>query len=134
LRLGKLCGQSDYLAAAEKTLQTFVDWMEKSPTATGQMLLALDMQLGPTPELVILGDDDDTRAVLAALHSRFWPNKVVAKRPGKGESPALAGIFAGKTSGKSKSAGPTLYVCENFACQEPVQGKKAILAALNEKK
>jgi uncharacterized protein len=131
LRLGKLCGSSNYLSAAEKTLQTFVDWMEKSPTATGQMLLALDMQLGPTPELVILGDDADTRAVITALHQRFWPNKVVAKRPGKGESQALAGIFAGKSGAGS---GPTLYVCENFACQEPVRGKEAILAAFDKTK
>ena len=83
LRLGKLCGRSDYLAAAEQTLQTFVDWMEKSPTATGQMLLGLDMQLGPTPELVILGDDDDTRAVLTALHRRFWPNKARGQATGQ---------------------------------------------------
>jgi uncharacterized protein YyaL (SSP411 family) len=131
LRLGKLCGRTDFLSAAEKTLQTFVDWMEKSPTATGQMLLALDMQLGPTPELVILGDDGDTRAVMTALHQRFWPNKVVAKRRGEGESSALAGIFEGKASA---SSGPTLYVCENFACQEPVRGKEAILAAFDKAK
>ena len=30
--------------------------MERAPTASGQMLLALDMFLGPTAEIVVLGN------------------------------------------------------------------------------
>ncbi|HEX7448036.1 MAG TPA: thioredoxin domain-containing protein [Pirellulales bacterium] len=125
LRLGKLCGRTDYLEAARRAMTAFVGLLEKHPTAAGQMLIALDFYLGPTPELVLLGSPDDLRA---EVWRRYLPNKVFGARPGDGHSAALDGAFAGKsTSGEQ----PILYVCENFACQSPVVGKEAILAALD---
>ncbi len=127
LRLGKLTGRSDFLAAAERTLRAATGVIEHAPRAAGQMLLALDFYLGPTPEIVILGDaaSSDTGAVLTALRRRFMPNKVVACRSPDSSafiSAALEPLFAGK-----ELAGPEpgLYVCENFACQAPAFGREA---------
>ena len=144
-RLGKLTGRTDYLEAADATLRLFTDLLREHPTAAGQMLLALDFHLGPTPELVIVGGSDTaaTDRVRDDLRQRFWPAKIVALRPARHESPALAPIFAGKSpdggisaSGAAESkavsaADPTLYVCENFACAEPVKGEQATRAAFD---
>ena len=56
--------------------------MSQSPSAMGQMILALDMLQGPTPEIVLLGDAAGAaiRVVLDDLRSRYLPNKVVACR------------------------------------------------------
>jgi uncharacterized protein len=129
-RLGRLCGRADYLAAAERTLSTFVGLMERHPTAAGQLLLALDFHLGPAPELVLLGDrtQPDMAEVLLEVRRRFLPNRVLAGRP-TGETPAsphLAGLFAGKTLAST----PTLYVCEHFACRAPAAGRQAVLRAI----
>jgi uncharacterized protein YyaL (SSP411 family) len=71
--------------------------------------------------------------MLADLRRRFIPNKLLALRPADGKpaapSPHLKDLFAGKTS---QDAEPTLYICQNFACHAPVQGKQAILAAWDE--
>jgi uncharacterized protein YyaL (SSP411 family) len=131
LRLGKLCGRSEYLDAAQRTLTSCAELMERHPTAAGQMLLALDFHLGPTPELVVTGpaSDADTDRIVADLHRRHWPNKVMARRPSQGAmSSALDGLFDGKSA---PAPGPTLYVCEGFTCQAPVTGKDAILAELD---
>ncbi|HEY2839221.1 MAG TPA: thioredoxin domain-containing protein [Pirellulales bacterium] len=128
LRLGRLSGRTDYLNAAIETIRSFVPMMRDYPTATGQMLLALDFHLGPTPELALVaGEETATSAVLADLRRRFWPNKVLALRtdPERGAA-ELAPMFAGK---QSIAPGPTLYVCEHFACQEPIAGEAKILAA-----
>ncbi len=128
LRLGKLCGRDDYTSAAESTLQASAVLMEKAPLGTGQMLMALDSYLGPTPEIVILGDGvrAASEQLLSDLHHRFLPNKVVAYRDADvtagGRSDALSSIFAGK---ELIPPGPTLFVCENFTCTEPVSGKQA---------
>ena len=131
LRLGKLTGRADFLEAAAGTLRAAAGLMEQFPTAAGQMLMALDFSLGPTPEIVILGGDDpDTAAALADLRRRFVPNKVVAGRlsadgsNGSHQSAALAALFEGKTR---QAAAPTVFVCENFACQAPVAGKAAAI-------
>ncbi|MBI2823836.1 MAG: thioredoxin domain-containing protein [Planctomycetia bacterium] len=127
LRLGKLCGRTDYLEAAERTLRALVDLMQEHPTSAGQMLLALDFYQGPTPELVLVGGDDRQaeQSVVDALRAKFWPNKVVALRPARGASRALAGTFAGK---HVAGPGPTLFECANFACREPVNGPAEIAA------
>jgi uncharacterized protein YyaL (SSP411 family) len=128
LRLAKLTGRDDFQKAAERTLRGGTAVMRGSPTAGGQMLLALDFWLGPTPEIVIVGDPAtaDTSRVLSDLCRRFIPNKVVAcrARPETG-SAALAPLFAGKTAA---AVTPTVYICENFACREPLAGGQAALA------
>jgi uncharacterized protein YyaL (SSP411 family) len=131
LRLGKLTGRSDYLAAAERALRASVALMQQSPTATGQMLLALDMVLGPTPEIVVLGDPvhPETAAALAALRHRYVPNRVLACRAPDSLatlSPALAPLFAGK---QLDGPEPGVFICEHFACQAPHYGLPAAIAA-----
>ena len=138
LRLGKLCGRSDYLEAAAGTLQAGLHIMEESPMAAGQLLIALDMHLGPFCELALLCDaaEPTTAAVLAELRRTYLPNCIVACRR-TAESTASAArsaaskhldpLFAGKQPGDEA---PTLFVCENFACQAPVSGAEAAVAAI----
>jgi hypothetical protein len=127
LRLGKLCGRDDYLAAARQSLRACATLMERAPMGSGTLLLALDFDLGPTPEIVLLGGEDRqaTADALAFLRREFLPNKVVAFRDPSAafsaSSPALSAIFAGK---QSIAPGPTLFVCENFSCQSPVTGEE----------
>ena len=133
VQLGKLTGRSDYLAAAEGTFRAATAIMQQSPTAAGQMLLALDMYLGPTPEIVILGDPQTpaTQQILTDLRRRFLPNKIVALRT-LGASrfrPALEPMFAGK---QMLSGEPTVFICQNFACQAPVAGIAAARQAFDQ--
>ncbi len=126
LRLGKLCGRSSYLQGAEEVLRLGAGVMERSAIAGAQLLIALDMNLGPTPEIVILGnkDEPETAAALRDLRRRFVPNRVVTCRSSveAAGSSNLAKIFAGKTK---RDGSPTVFVCENFTCQTPVIGQEA---------
>jgi uncharacterized protein len=132
-RLGRLCGNAEFLAAADGVVQLSADMMLRAPTAMGQMLIAADMQVGPMCEIVLLGDasQGDTARVLADLRHRYLPNHLVACRtPDRAGQPgALEKAFRGKTV---LAAEPTVYICENFACQAPVSGVKAVLRAWNE--
>jgi uncharacterized protein YyaL (SSP411 family) len=133
VRLGKLTGRFDYLAAAEKTFQTATALLDRAPTAAGQMLLALDMFIGPTSEIVFLGDtaNSDMAASLDILRNRFIPNKVVALRnpasDAAGHSVAIDALFAGKSAGTSQ---PALFICEDFACEAPVFGREAVASKI----
>jgi uncharacterized protein YyaL (SSP411 family) len=125
VRLAKLTGRTDFLDAAEATLQAGAGVMQQAPTAAGQLLIALDLHLGPTHEVAIIGDvaEPQTQAVVAELRRRFIPNKVVACRadPSAG-SEYLAALFAGKTAAATP---PSVYVCRDFACEAPVHGEAA---------
>jgi uncharacterized protein YyaL (SSP411 family) len=132
LRLAKLTGRNDFSSAAESCLRLAQGLMEQHPTAAGQMLLALDFYLGPTLEIVLIGDPQEanTAAVLDELRARFIPNKVVACHADPASaSPHLAALLEGKQAG---SDSPTLFVCENFTCQAPVSGKEVAVMELRQ--
>ncbi|MBX7168931.1 MAG: thioredoxin domain-containing protein [Pirellulales bacterium] len=128
VRLGKLLGRDDYLTAAERTLAGCARLMEQSSTAMGQMLLAADLLVGPTPEIVLVGHRDgaDVRAAVRDFWSHFVASRVLALRePQATAGGLLASTFAGK---ESAGAEPTVYLCQNFACDAPVSGLEAVLA------
>lgn len=135
LRLGRLLGRSDFLDAAERTLATALPLMQRAPTAAGQMLLAVDRYLGPAHEMVLVGDmtHEETRRAVSVLQQRFSPRAVLAMRDTGSADPmaARSGLLDKVFSGKESPDGqPVLYVCQNFACQQPVVGVTAIEAEL----
>jgi uncharacterized protein YyaL (SSP411 family) len=122
-RLGKLCGRNDYCEAAHRTVLSAHRYLERAPTAMGQMLIAADMIVGPTRELVLIGDatKPETSTALDQLRQSYLPNAVVACRSAPNTSVAspLDPLFDGK---QDNDEAPTLFVCENTACQAPVSG------------
>ena len=67
-------------------------------------------------------------ALLDAIHSRYLPNKVVAgfdpAAPGAGQDLPLL-------EDKVMQDGlPTAYVCQNYACQQPVTAPSALAEQL----
>ncbi|MHB8971894.1 MAG: thioredoxin domain-containing protein [Pirellulaceae bacterium] len=130
VRLGKLTGRHDLLAAARHTLRSALPVLSTAPEAVAQMLLAVDLWLGPTWEIVIAGDIQQpaTQQVIQGLRRTFLPRRVVACRSASAGTPhsaALEPLFAGKRLQTQK---PLAYICESFACQAPVEGLANILA------
>ncbi len=130
LRLAKLTGRADLLARAETTLKLFRGLMATHPMAAAQMLNALDFYLGPVEEVAIVGAPTaaDSVRVVRALRSRFQPNRVVAFKPtGTADADYRAIPLL---EGKQALGAVTVYVCANFACQAPLVGADAAVAAL----
>ncbi|MCE9552975.1 MAG: thioredoxin domain-containing protein [Planctomycetes bacterium] len=129
LRLGRLTGRQDFLDAAAGTLRATSALMRDVSQAAGQMLLALDFDLRPSYELVLIGDasQSPTADVLKTIRQSFMPPHVVACRVESHPPEAsisLNPLFEGRSGSDSDV---TLYLCESFVCQEPVKG-----AACNE--
>jgi uncharacterized protein YyaL (SSP411 family) len=132
LRLAKLCDSPDFAAKAADTLRGFRAMMEEHPSASGQMLAALDFHLGPVQEIAVIGKtgDPETKKVLDAPHSAFRPNQVVAFHdPATGDPPAFVALLKDRPMIDGKV---TTYVCENFVCKAPLVGADAALKALGE--
>src|SRR4029077_1991858 len=100
--------------------------MGSSPMAAGQALLALDFYLGPTREFAVVAESqgDDTEEALRLIRSRFEPNKVVAFQ--SGASDARTQQVVPLLAGKPARAAVTTYICQDFACQEPLAGIDAL--------
>jgi len=122
LRLGRLTMEKDFEKKAETLFASFSHSIRQNPEAYPQMLAALDFALGPSREIVIAGEESEreTEAFLAAIYSRFIPNKVTALHPSEKERAAsieaLAPFIKNQLSVNHRS---TVYVCENYVCRFP---------------
>jgi uncharacterized protein YyaL (SSP411 family) len=129
VKLAKLTGQDRYLSAAEDTMRSAVALIEQYPSAMAQMLIAIDLYLGPTYEFVLAGQESpEMQNVLQDIHTRFIPNKVLAQV--RDEVPAaLRDLLRDK---ELDSEWPTLYICEGFTCRAPASGPEEIALSLDE--
>jgi uncharacterized protein YyaL (SSP411 family) len=133
LRLAKLTGRSDLMENAEVTLRLYRNLMAESPSAAGQMLIALDFYIGPVDEFAVVGDlaGAETREVLRAIHRRFRPNKVIAFKhatPDLSQGDEKLPLLADKKLLGSVST----YICRNSVCQAPLVGVEGVKSALAE--
>ncbi len=110
LRLARLTGVTQFAVAAERTLQAFASRLRGGPSGLPQMLVALSFAAVPPMEIVLAGPGGDPFMgdLLRTIRERFLPNAVTMRASeAPTEMPALNGR-------------PTVYVCENYACQLPV--------------
>ncbi len=110
LRLSRMTGNASFQEAAEKTLSAFASRLRTQGTAVPQMLVAYGIAWAKPMEIVLAGPVPDPRMMemLASIHARFLPSTVVMRAAEAPQPmPPLNGV-------------PTAYVCENYACNQPV--------------
>lgn len=128
-RLAHLTGSASLEEKAELHTRAFAGQVKKAPTGTAFFLAAMQMALGPKRMIVIAGERGDaiTEEMLQVTQQAFLPGAILLFHPqtktGAASSAAdfiiedLAPSIAeqGLQNGKA-----TAYVCENYACREPV--------------
>ncbi|MER3446097.1 MAG: thioredoxin domain-containing protein [Candidatus Dadabacteria bacterium] len=136
LQLGRITANPDLEEKASKIGRAFSNTVKQFPGAFTQLMVALDFALGPSYEVVIVGNtqSEDTRAMLNAIGRQFVPNKVVLLRPTEKESPDITRI-AGFTKNQSSLDGKaTAYVCLNYVCKLPTTDVSRMIELLNTKR
>jgi hypothetical protein len=131
LRLSRFTGESSYEDAAASALRLVADAMASAPTGFGHALSALDLYLGPSHEVAIVGPPhaEDTRALVdAAVRERWRPNVVLAvASPTDTTSRASVPLLRDRPQVDRK---PTAYVCERFVCMAPVTSPWELASSL----
>ncbi|MCA1817778.1 MAG: thioredoxin domain-containing protein [Acidobacteria bacterium] len=131
LRLSALTENEGYARKAVTVFRLTRDAAERYPSAFGCLLSALDFHLSTPKEIVIVGgaSDDATRALRREVWSRFLPNKIVAESHSDDEG---ASKIVPLLRERNPIGGrPTAYVCENYACQQPVSDPRHLAAQLD---
>jgi uncharacterized protein YyaL (SSP411 family) len=120
-RLALLTGDGELERAGVSALRLVRDILGRAPTSFGHALCALDLYVGPSREIAIVGDPSapQTKALVdEVLRERFLPNVVTAVGPPDSVPEGLALL-----EDRPQLEGlPTAYVCERFACRTPVTG------------
>jgi uncharacterized protein YyaL (SSP411 family) len=134
-RLARITGEIDYEARAERTITISADQVRQAPQAFTMLLCALDFELGPSYEIVIVGRPtaDDTHQMLKAIRTRFIPNKIVIVKPAGHDSPDVvhfADFIKAQTGIEGKA---TAYICRNYSCDLPTNDISKLVELLDRK-
>ncbi len=127
LRLAKHLDKPEFHDKAVDTLNLYFHQMDVMPSGSGQLLCELAFLLSTPKEIAIVGNREDakTDAMLAALHGIYLPNKIVALS--ESADNATLPLLANKTRIDNST---TVYVCENYVCQEPTTDVEAFVEML----
>ncbi len=122
LRLGRITVDKRFSALAEDTLKWAGPQAKASPLSLTAMLLAADLYLGPTQEIVIAGDigDAHTNRMLRVLHETYLPRAVALFHDPSDNGRAIRELVPFIESQSAMDGKATAYVCEGYVCKRPV--------------
>ncbi len=120
LRLAAFTGEEAYRRYADDYLRPIADIMVQHPQAFGHLLGALDFAVSQSKEIALIGDPQqpDTRALLEVVNTRYLPNSILACASLEDTVSIQSIPLLADRPMKDHKA--TAYVCQNFACQAPV--------------
>ncbi|MBN9387079.1 MAG: thioredoxin domain-containing protein [Chloroflexi bacterium] len=120
LRLALLTGDPDsrYTDKATGVLGRLGEIAAQNPSSFGRLLGALDFYLGAPFEVALVGNENEpgAQALLEVVYGNYLPNRVVMLLADGQDS---AGWPLLEERPRQKGL-PTAYVCQNYACQQPV--------------
>ncbi len=134
VRLGRMTGDRILEIRAESTGRAFADQVRGTPSAHAQMLQAVDFLAGPSQEIVVCStnDSDGTERMLRALRGRYLPTKVLLVKPDTHDAQRLTKLAEYTSSMSALSGRATVYVCRDFACQQPTTDVEQMLRYLED--
>jgi uncharacterized protein len=120
-RMALLTGDRELEASGVSALRLVRDVLGRAPAGFGHALSALDLYLGPSREVAIVGSMQEpaTRALAEeVLAARFLPNTVLAiGEPGDERAARAVALLRDRSQVDGLA---TAYVCQRFACRLPV--------------
>ncbi len=131
LRLGRITADTTYEERSFRLIQASYGQVTVAPTAFTGLLSGLEFGIGPSYEIIIVGENgsEDTEAMLTALRDQYVPNKVVMLRGMDDDGPLTQ--FADYTSFYYPiDDQATAYVCQNYVCEFPTNDPEKMVDLL----
>ncbi|HEX4138008.1 MAG TPA: thioredoxin domain-containing protein [Bryobacteraceae bacterium] len=123
LRLHRITGLAEFETSARKLLSVFQSRFAAIPSGMPQMLAAAEFDIAPPREIVIAGDASN--GMVRLLRTQFDPNRTILHA-----GPEIARYQPAISAMNMRENATTVYVCENFACREPVTREEDLAALL----
>ncbi|KKB75538.1 MULTISPECIES: thioredoxin domain-containing protein [Bacillus] len=117
-RLGRLTGDLSLIDRVSGMFSAFHGDVSAYPSGHTNFLQSLLSHVMPQKEIVILGkrDDPDRKKIVKALQHTFQPTYAVLAAGSPDDFKGVADFAADYKAIGDKT---TVYICENFACQQP---------------
>lgn len=133
LRLGRMTGNPHWEEMADRLFRAFSGLVAGYPMAYTQFLNAADFAVGPSREIVVAGSAEEgkTQTLLETIHRMFLPNRVLMLQQGGEKGKRLSALSSYTEALQPVEGQPTVYICENYACQKPITDVETLRSALS---
>lgn len=134
MRLSRMTADADLEGCVQRMLRIFAADVSRHPRAYTAFLLAVDLFNSPPRQIVIANGAGrgEVRGMLTEISQRFMPDAVVMYNDPTGEATVARLIPHIQAQGPVEGK-PTVYICENFACQKPITDIGVLRQALERK-
>ncbi len=121
LRLSKITGRSELEDMAHKVAAAISPFVAKIPMSHTMAMMALDFALGPSYEIVIVGNlnTSESQSIINILLEDLHPNKVVIFKDTSSDHSEIERLAPYTSSLRSLNEKTTIYVCKNHKCSLP---------------
>lgn len=132
IKLNRITADNSLEDKAFKILKAFSKIIENNPQAYTQFISSFDFIIGPSFEIVVVGDNNstETKKILKAINLEFVPNKVVILKTSDNAENEMTETPDFIKDLKRINNKPTIYVCSNFSCKLPTNNTKTMLELL----
>lgn len=124
IRLGHLLGNTSYITAGGKAIQSAWDNIQRTPYAHNTMLDAVEELLYPTQIIVLRAKDEDLHEWRDYCTRTYSPRRLVLGIPSN-----VLDLPDGLKQREAKDSG-VAYICEGHTCKEPVTSLDDLKALL----
>jgi uncharacterized protein YyaL (SSP411 family) len=131
-KLGRLTADERLESYGRRLLEASAEAVNQAPLGYAQSLIAWDLALGPTREIVVAGDPEapQTRRMLQVVHQQFLPRTVLALHGSGKAGGAIEALIPFLKAQQPLDGKPTAYVCENYACKLPATSPEQLAQQL----
>lgn len=131
VRLSKMTGNTEHLNRVQNMGALFsVDLTNYGSNHT-QAMQALQLLHQPGYEIVIAEGDNGSATFLNELRKKYLPNSVILKRPAS-DFDLITNLSPFLKNQKAVKGETTIYVCQNYACKQPITLVKDLESTLNQ--
>jgi uncharacterized protein len=131
-RMSLLTGDSEMERLGASAIRLVRDALAQAPSGFGLALCGVDLYLGPTLEVAIIGDLEDERTgalIDEVVGTRYLPNAVLAiAQPGDEAASEAVALLRDRPQ---IDGHPTAYACQRFVCRRPVTDPKELAGQLS---
>ena len=122
IRLARITGKMDLEEKAKQIGKTFSTQISKITYGYTQMMVGLDFVIGPSFEIVIVGNKDkqETQKIIQSINSIYLPNKVIILKEPDIKNSLIEGLIPFIKDYNQIKNKVTIYICKNQICQLPI--------------
>ncbi len=129
-----LTGNVEFADHAENLIISCSTHLSAHPMALSHFLTGLLYYFNPSSEIIIVGNkqDKETKKILKTIRSFYLPHTVVILEDAEYTAPQLNQIIPSLSAYTTIDNRPTIYVCQQFKCQQPTTHIAEMKRLLNE--